>query len=72
MDDGDQPEDVCERAGTEGTLAEEVPDMAVYQARYHRAVQADRFRHGMVFHLSAVLHGDVYHRVRSHSRNPHG
>ena len=72
MDHGDQPDDILEGFGTEGTLAEEVPDMAVYQARYHRAVQADHLRYGVVLHIAAVYDVHVYRGFRSHRRYPNG
>ena len=48
-------------------MAETVPDMAVYQARYHGTVQADDFRHGVVLHLAVVHDVYVYRGVRQDS-----
>ena len=53
-------------------MAEEVPDMAVYQTGYHGAVQADDLRYGVVFHFAAVHDVHVYRRVRPHCRYPDG
>ena len=47
-------------------MAQTLPDLAVYQARYHRSVQADYFRHGLVFHLPAFHDVHVCHRFRAH------
>ena len=51
-------------------MAEEVPDMAVYQARYHGAIQADYLRNGVVFYLAALHDVHVYRGVRSYCRHP--
>ena len=72
MDDGDNATVICEGAGVEGVMGEEVPDLAVYQARYHGAVQADDLRHGLVLCLTAVHDVHVYRGVRSYSRHPDG
>lgn len=69
MDDGDHAAVICKGAGIEGTLAEEVPDLAVYQARYHGAVQADDLRYGVVLHLASVLRSDVHDCIRPNSRH---
>ncbi len=72
MDDGDHAAVICKGAGVEGTLAEEVPDLAVYQARYHGAVQADDLRYGVVLHLAVVHDVHVHRGVRSYCRYPDG
>ena len=72
MDHGDQPDDLCEGLGLEGTLAEEVPDLAVCEARYHGAIQTDDFWYGLVFYLAALYDVYVYRRLRPYCRYPYG
>ena len=53
-------------------MAETVPDLAVYQARYHGTVQADDFRHGVVLYLAVVHDVYVYRGFRQDSRDSDG
>ena len=72
MDNRDIPEYVFAGIGTQGVVAEEVPDLALHTPRFDRAIQADDLWFRLVFYLAAVLGGDVYDRVRPNRQYPDG